>query len=140
MALTFAPASILGVVLLPVIIGLRTGRTLVLWILGLILLVCALSKPLALAAESHNLAAVVGTSTLAMLRQGFIVTLVATLVESVTPCPMHARMALRSVCDLNSAPSPVVAPNGFPTHRLLDYALVAYPSIEIGVTRLCKKM
>lgn len=92
MALTFAPTSILGVSLLPALVGPRTGRTLVLRIIRLLLLVCALSTPFIFVAGAGNLAALLATGALAMLGQGSVVALVAMLIQSIAPGAMRARI------------------------------------------------
>jgi predicted MFS family arabinose efflux permease len=92
MALTFAPASALGVGLLPFLIGRSTGRSSVLRILTLALLACALSAPFALVVRQSTLTPLLFTGALGMLGQGSVVTLNAILVQTVTPGPMRARM------------------------------------------------
>jgi MFS family permease len=101
MALTFAPASVLGIGLLPVLLGELTGRPLVLRILSLALLACALAVPFAIFVKQGSLTALLATGAISMLGQGALVALVAMLIQSITPASMRARMMALAFLFLN---------------------------------------
>ena len=92
MALTFAPASALGVALVSALAGRRAGRAAVMRLLTLALLVCVLSAPFAFAVRGDALTPLLATGALAMLGQGSVATLNAMLVQAVTPAAMRARV------------------------------------------------
>lgn len=92
MALTFTPTSILGVLLLPLVIGPLKEKALVLRIIKSLLLVCALSVPFVFVAGLGELPLLLGAGALAMLGQGAVVAIIAVLVQNVTPAQMRARM------------------------------------------------
>lgn len=129
-ALTMAPASLLGIGLLPVLVGRRAGRDLVLRILCLLLLACVLAAPLALLAGRDSLPTLLASGAISMLGQGSLVALGAMLVQSVTPGPMRARLMavfflLLNLLSSGLAPTAVafVATNAFTGPRALGGGL-----------------
>jgi MFS family permease len=91
-ALTFAPPGVLAVTLVPALVGRRAGRAAVLRLLALALLACAVSLPFALAVHGGALTLILAAGAFAMLGQGAMATLVAMLIQAVTPSSMRARM------------------------------------------------
>jgi MFS family permease len=89
---SLAPASILGVALLPLLTGARLGRDLVRRVYRLLLVAGGLAVPFTIAAQGDSLALLLATGAISSVGQGALVALTATLIQTITPGPMRARL------------------------------------------------